>query len=175
LICEFVQLFDPSYVAERGVTIDLVARLAKIKPCSRLSQMPHRRHIKEERKEIRNGNFSLDGSSHQTGDAAFIPATPNDLRHSRANTSSNNSPNTQHTSVKQNKLRFMQKGTQPSQACSGEHITPNPTRKRRSETLSYNRGYNQGVDGIEGRGIGAIGGGPLRQRGRCRENALVWF
>jgi hypothetical protein len=29
------------------------------------------RHIKEERKEIRIGNFSLDGSSHQTGDAAF--------------------------------------------------------------------------------------------------------
>jgi hypothetical protein len=27
-----VQLFDPSYVAERGATIDLVARFAKIKP-----------------------------------------------------------------------------------------------------------------------------------------------
>jgi hypothetical protein len=32
LICEFVQLFDPSYVAERSLTIDLVARLAEIKP-----------------------------------------------------------------------------------------------------------------------------------------------
>jgi hypothetical protein len=31
---------------------------------SRLSQMPHGRHIKEKRKEIRFGNFSLDGSSH---------------------------------------------------------------------------------------------------------------
>ena len=35
-----------------------------------------------ERKEIRIGNFSLDGSSHQTGDAAFTPATPHDLHHS---------------------------------------------------------------------------------------------
>ena len=34
---------------------------------SRLSRMPHGRHIKEERKEIRIGNFSLDGSSHLTG------------------------------------------------------------------------------------------------------------
>jgi hypothetical protein len=32
LICELVQLFDPSYVSERGATIDLVARLAEIKP-----------------------------------------------------------------------------------------------------------------------------------------------
>jgi hypothetical protein len=31
---------------------------------SRLSQMPHGRHIKDERKEIRIGAFSLDGSSH---------------------------------------------------------------------------------------------------------------
>jgi hypothetical protein len=35
---------------------------------SRLSRMPHGRHIKEERKKIRIGNFSLGGSSHQTGD-----------------------------------------------------------------------------------------------------------
>jgi hypothetical protein len=40
--------------------------------------MPHGRHIKEERKEIRIENFSLDGSSHQTGDAAITPATPQD-------------------------------------------------------------------------------------------------
>jgi hypothetical protein len=32
LICELVKLFDPSYVAERSATIDLVARLAEIKP-----------------------------------------------------------------------------------------------------------------------------------------------
>jgi hypothetical protein len=31
-------------------------------------------------------NFSLDGSSHQTWDAAFTPAIPHDLQHSRANT-----------------------------------------------------------------------------------------
>ena len=57
---------------------------------SRLSRMPHGRHIKEERKEIRIGNFSLGGSSHQTGDAAFTPATPQDLHHSRANNDSHN-------------------------------------------------------------------------------------
>ena len=38
--------------------------------------MPHGRHIKDERIEIRLGNSSLGGSSHQTGDAAFTPATP---------------------------------------------------------------------------------------------------
>jgi hypothetical protein len=30
------------------------------------------------KKRIRLGNFSLDGSSHQTGDAAITPATPQD-------------------------------------------------------------------------------------------------
>jgi hypothetical protein len=62
---------------------------------------------------IRIGNFSLDGSSHQTGDAAFTPATPRDLQHSRANTDSHNSHNTQHARVEQNTLCFMQKGTEP--------------------------------------------------------------
>jgi hypothetical protein len=38
--------------------------------------MPHRWHIKEEEKEIVIGNFSLDGSSHQTGDATFTPPRP---------------------------------------------------------------------------------------------------
>jgi hypothetical protein len=66
--------------------------------------MPHGRLIKEERKEIRIGNFSLDGISHQTGDAAYTPATPHDLHHSRANNDSQNSHNTQHTRVKQNIL-----------------------------------------------------------------------
>jgi hypothetical protein len=32
LICELVYLFDPPYVAERSITIGLVARLAEIKP-----------------------------------------------------------------------------------------------------------------------------------------------
>ena len=94
---------------------------------SRLSRVPHGRHIKEERKEIRIGHFSLDGSIHQTGDAAFTPATPHDLRHSRANNDSHNSHNTQHTRVKQNTLCFTQKDTQPSQTClegTSHHIRP---------------------------------------------------
>jgi hypothetical protein len=80
--------------------------------------MPHGRYIKEEKKEKRIGTFSLDGSSHQTGDAAFIPATPHDFNHSKANNDSNNSHNTQHTKAKQSTLCFTQKDTQPSQACS---------------------------------------------------------
>jgi hypothetical protein len=51
-----------------------------------ISRMPHRRHIKDERKEIISGNLSFDGSGHQTGDAAFTLATPHDLEHSRTNT-----------------------------------------------------------------------------------------
>jgi len=97
---------------------------------SRLSRMPHGRHTKEERKEIRIGNFSLDGSSHQTWDAAFTPATPHDFYHSRANTDTHNSHNTQHTRVKQNELCFTQKGTQPSQTCSVGHTTPKPPKNR---------------------------------------------
>jgi hypothetical protein len=93
----------------------------------RLSRMLHGRHIKDERKEKRIGSFTLGESSHQTGDAAFTPATPHDSHNSKANTDSHNSHNTQHTRVKQNALCFMQKGTQPSQTCSGGHITPNPT------------------------------------------------
>jgi hypothetical protein len=42
--------------------------------------MPHGQHIKDERKDVRFGNFSLDGSSHETGNAAFTPATPHDLQ-----------------------------------------------------------------------------------------------
>jgi hypothetical protein len=38
--------------------------------------MPHGRHIKDERKEIKLESFTLDSSSHQTGDMAFTPATP---------------------------------------------------------------------------------------------------
>ena len=45
---------------------------------------------KKERKKIRIGNISLDGSSHQTRDVAFTPAAPHDLHHSRANTDSHN-------------------------------------------------------------------------------------
>jgi hypothetical protein len=32
LTCDLAHLFEPFYVTERGVTIDLVARLAEIKP-----------------------------------------------------------------------------------------------------------------------------------------------
>jgi hypothetical protein len=94
---------------------------------SRLSRMLQGRHIKDERQEKRLGYLSLDGSSYQTGDAAFIPATPQDLLRSRGNIDSQNSHNTQHARVKQNTRSFIQKGTQSSQACSGGHITPNPT------------------------------------------------
>jgi hypothetical protein len=58
---------------------------------------------RKKRKKI--GNFSLDGSSHQTGDAAFT-----------------REPTTTHTTHTTR--------TQPSQACSGGHITPNPTQNR---------------------------------------------
>ena len=68
-------------------------------------------------------SVSLDGSFHQTGDMAVTPAMRHDLKHSRANTDSHNSHNAQHTRVKQNKLCFTQKDTQPSQACSKWHIT----------------------------------------------------
>jgi hypothetical protein len=60
----------------------------------RLSRMPRGRHIKDERKEIRLGNLSLDGSNHQTGNAVFTSAMPQDLQHSRANTDYHNSRNT---------------------------------------------------------------------------------
>jgi hypothetical protein len=74
--------------------------------------MPNGWHIKDKRKEIRLENSSLNGSSHQTGDAAFTPATPHELQHSRANnTDSHNSLNTQHAGVKQKVIFFMQKDT----------------------------------------------------------------
>ena len=66
---------------------------------------------------IRIDNFSLDGSSHQTGDAAcaaFTPATPHDLHHSRANNDSHNSHNTQHARV--NKINFALRKRTPSRA-----------------------------------------------------------
>jgi hypothetical protein len=40
--------------------------------------MPHGRHIKDEQKDLKLGSFTLDSSSHHTGDAAFTPATPKD-------------------------------------------------------------------------------------------------
>jgi hypothetical protein len=55
---------------------DILLGLMQTPLRSRLSRMPHGRHIKSEIKEIRIGNISLDGSSHRTGDATFAPATP---------------------------------------------------------------------------------------------------
>jgi hypothetical protein len=103
---------------------------------SRLSRMPHGRHIKDERKEIRIGNLSLDGSSHQTGDAAFTPATPKDLQHSRANTDSHS---TQHMKVKTNAIRFVHKDTQPIQECSGgqSHHTKADPKSMRVKPLCF--------------------------------------
>jgi hypothetical protein len=66
---------------------------------------------------MRIGNFSLDtldGSSHHTGDAAFAPATPKDLQHSRANLYSHNSHNIQHKRVKVQYIFLYAKG-QPAQ------------------------------------------------------------
>ena len=58
---------------------DIPLELMQTSLRSRLSRTPHGRHINEEKKEIRIGNFSLDGSSHQTEDAAFTPAMPHDF------------------------------------------------------------------------------------------------
>jgi hypothetical protein len=105
-----IMLYSPSFFKN---SLDIIfefnfqfknrASLGSIKTSlrSRLSWMPHGRHNKEERQEIWRGNLSLDSRSHQTGDAAFIPATPHDLQNSRANTDLHNSQNTQHTRVKQ--------------------------------------------------------------------------
>jgi len=75
------------------------------------------------------GNFTFDGSSHQTGDPAFTPATPPRLTR-RANTDPRSSNNTQHTRLKPHSLCVMQKGTQPSQATSEGLITPTQSRCR---------------------------------------------
>jgi hypothetical protein len=93
---------------------DIPLGLMQTSSGSRLSRMPHGQHIKEERKEIRIGKFSLDGSSHQTGDAAFTPATSRDLHHSRANTDSHNSHNTQHTRVKQTNFALCKRTLSPA-------------------------------------------------------------
>jgi hypothetical protein len=101
-------------IADKVTQGDIPLGLMQTSLRSLLSRMPHGRLIKEEIKEIRIGYFSLDGSSHQTGDAALTPATPHDLHLSRANTDAHNSHNMQHTAVKQNELCFMQKNTRPA-------------------------------------------------------------
>jgi hypothetical protein len=68
----------PSFTlpADKVTQGDIPLELIQTSLRSRLSQTPHELHIKEERKDKRVGNFSLGGSSHQTDDAAFTPATP---------------------------------------------------------------------------------------------------
>ena len=97
--------------AEKAIQGDIPLGLMQTSLRSRISQMPHGRHIKEERKEIKIEKFSHDGSSHQTGDAVFTPATPHDLHHSKANNDSHNSHSTQHTRVKQTKAFALRKKT----------------------------------------------------------------
>jgi hypothetical protein len=53
--------------AEEVTQGDIPLGLMQTSLRSRLSRMPHGRHIKEEKKEIEIGNFSLHGSIHQTG------------------------------------------------------------------------------------------------------------
>jgi hypothetical protein len=60
------------------------------------------------------GSLTLDSSSHHTGDAAFTPATPQDMQHPRANTDSHNSHNRQHARAKQNELSFTQRALSPA-------------------------------------------------------------
>jgi hypothetical protein len=47
--------------------------------------MLNEQHIKDEIKERRLRIDTLDRGSHQTGDSAVTPATPQDIQHSRAN------------------------------------------------------------------------------------------
>ena len=79
-------IFATGEPADKVTQGDIPLGLMQTSLRSRLSRMPYGQQIKEERKEIIIGNFSLDGSSHQTEDAAFTPATPHDSHHSRANT-----------------------------------------------------------------------------------------
>jgi hypothetical protein len=114
--------------AEKVTKGDIPLELIQTSLRSRLSRMPRGRHIKEERKEIRIVNFSFDGSSHQTVDAAFTPTTPYDLHHSRANTDAHKSRNTQHTRGKQITLLLYAKGhsAQPDMFWRAHHTKSDP-------------------------------------------------
>jgi len=52
---------------------DISLGLMKTSLRPHLCRVPHGRHISDERKDIRLGNFTFDDRSHQTGDAAFAP------------------------------------------------------------------------------------------------------
>jgi hypothetical protein len=75
---------------------------------------PWTTHQRRKKTNITWKSFTLDGRSHQTGDAAFTPAMPYVLHHSRANTDSHNSHNTQHRRAKQNTLCFLQMALSPA-------------------------------------------------------------
>jgi hypothetical protein len=81
---------------------------------SRLSRMPHGRHIKEERKEIKIGNFPLDGSSQRTGDAAFTPPRP--MTYSTREPTPTHTTHTTRNTREYNKMNFcfMQKALSPA-------------------------------------------------------------
>jgi hypothetical protein len=96
-------IFSADTVTQGDIPLGLMQ--TSLRP--RLSRIPRGRHIKDERKEMRLVNFSLDGSSHQTGDAAFTPATPHYFQHPRANT---DSYNTQHARVKTKQTFLYAKG-----------------------------------------------------------------
>jgi hypothetical protein len=59
---------------------DVSLRLMQTSLRSLSSRMRHKRHIKDERKEIIMVNLPFDGSSHQTGDVASTSATPHNTR-----------------------------------------------------------------------------------------------
>jgi hypothetical protein len=66
------------------------------------------------------GSFTLDGSSHQTEDAAFDPATPQDFQHPRAITDSQQAAHGSEI----NRFCFIPKDIRLSQTFPGSHITP---------------------------------------------------
>jgi hypothetical protein len=113
--------------------------------------MLHGRHIKHGRKEIKLGNCTPYGRSHQTGDAAFIPASSQDLQHLKANTVDQHlltkiiQHATHGSGSKTNALFFIKKDTHPSQICFEGHITPNPTKVNSSDasSLSESRQYTR--------------------------------
>jgi hypothetical protein len=117
-------LILPAEVTQGDIPLGLMQTSLR----SRLSRMPHGRHIKT--KEICIENFSLDGSSHQTRNAAFTPATSQDSQHSRANTDSYNSHNTQHTTRKSKTKHTLlyAKGhlAQPGMFWRTHHTKPDP-------------------------------------------------
>ena len=96
-----------------------------------LSPLPHGRHIKDERKEIRLGSLTLDSSSHQIEDAAFTPAAPQDSQHPRANTDSQLTHHATHESkTKYTLLYAKEHSAQPGMFWRTHHTKPDPKSMR---------------------------------------------